>query len=91
MTRHLRPRRPRTTLVVATALAAAALTGGGVALAADADESPRETIRFVVKEGPADDRTTDKTTEDCPGGNGPGGNGPGGTPSADPSNPATAL
>ncbi|MCX4910198.1 hypothetical protein [Streptomyces sp. NBC_00878] len=94
MTRRIRIRiRNRKTLVAA--LATAALTVGGVALAADGDEAPRETVRFVVeegaaKEGAADDsgtRTHTRTREDCPDKDGTRGT----TPSADPSNPAAAL
>ncbi|MDQ1043984.1 hypothetical protein [Streptomyces sp. V4I2] len=47
-------RRTRTMIVTASVLAAAGLTGGGVALAADADESPRDQVRFVVEEGDHD-------------------------------------
>ncbi|GEC04551.1 hypothetical protein SSP24_22060 [Streptomyces spinoverrucosus] len=53
-------RRTKKVLVTASVLAAAGLAGGGVALAADGDEAPREQIRFVVEEGGAADR------EDCP-------------------------
>jgi len=92
MTRRIRNRK---TLVVAV-LATAALAAGGVALAADGDEAPRETVRFVVEEhaaeegateeGTADNGTRTWTREDCPDKDGTGG-----TPSADPSNPAAAL
>ncbi|MEV0931110.1 hypothetical protein [Streptomyces phaeochromogenes] len=92
MTRRIRNRK---TLVVAV-LATAALAAGGVALAADGDEAPRETVRFVVEEhaaeegaaeeGAADNGTRTWTREDCPDKDGTSG-----TPSADPSNPAAAL
>ncbi|MGI3203427.1 hypothetical protein ACRJ4W_44560 [Streptomyces sp. GLT-R25] len=92
MTRRIRNRK---TLVVAV-LATATLAAGGVALAADGDEAPRETVRFVVEEhaaeegpteeGAADNGTRTWTREDCPDKDGTGG-----TPSADPSNPAAAL
>ncbi|MEV2190647.1 hypothetical protein AB0I02_06505 [Streptomyces phaeochromogenes] len=97
MTRRIRNRK---TLVVAV-LATAALAAGGVALAADGDEAPRETVRFVVEEhaaeegateegateeGAADNGTRTWTREDCPDKDGTGG-----SPSADPSNPAAAL
>ncbi|MEU4609652.1 hypothetical protein [Streptomyces umbrinus] len=92
MTRRIRNRK---TLVVAV-LATAALAAGGVALAADGDEAPRETVRFVVEEHAAEDGATEEgaadngtrtwTREDCPDKDGTGG-----TPSADPSNPAAAL
>ena len=92
MTRRIRNRK---TLVVAV-LATAALAAGGVALAADGDEAPRETVRFVVEEhaaeegateeGTADNGTRTWTREDCPDKDGTGG-----APSADPSNPAAAL
>lgn len=71
MTRRIRNRK---TLVVA--VLAAAVAGGGVALAADGDEAPRETVRFVVEEhaaeegaaeeGAADNGTRTWTREDCP-------------------------
>ncbi|MFG2345544.1 hypothetical protein [Streptomyces phaeochromogenes] len=93
MTRRIRNRK---TLVVAV-LATAALAAGGVALAADGDEAPRETVRFVVEEhaaeegvteeGAADSGTRTWTREDCPDKDGTRG----ATPSADPSNPAAAL
>ncbi|WP_326731017.1 hypothetical protein [Streptomyces phaeochromogenes] len=88
MTRRIRNRK---TLVVAV-LATAALAAGGVALAADGDEAPRETVRFVVEEhaaeeGAADNGTRTWTREDCPDKDGTRG----ATPSADPSNPAAAL
>ncbi|MEU9780181.1 hypothetical protein AB0H92_04180 [Streptomyces phaeochromogenes] len=98
MTRRIRNRK---TLVVAV-LATAALAAGGVALAADGDEAPRETVRFVVEEhaaeegaaeegaaeeGAADNGTRTWTREDCPDKDGTRGT----TPSADPSNPAAAL
>ncbi|MFD3315415.1 hypothetical protein [Streptomyces sp. NPDC058656] len=87
MTRHIRNRK----ILVVTALATAALAAGGVALAADGDEAPRETVRFVVEEGTAEGGAADNgtrtwTREDCPDKDGTGG-----TPSADPSNPAAAL
>lgn len=92
MTRRIRNRK---TLVVSV-LATAALAAGGVALAADGDEAPRETVRFVVEEHAAEDGATEEgaadngtrtwTREDCPDKDGTGG-----TPSADPSNPAAAL
>jgi hypothetical protein len=44
-------RRTKKAIVTASVLAAAGLTGGGVALAADGDETPRQQIRFVVEEG----------------------------------------
>lgn len=54
-------RRTKKALVTASVLAVAGLAGGGVALAADGDEAPREQIRFVVEEGGA---AADR--EDCP-------------------------
>ena len=82
MTRRIRNRK---TLVVAV-LTAADLAGGGVALASDGDEAPRETVRFVVEEGAHDSGTRTWTREDCPDKDGTSG-----TPTADPSNPAAAL
>ncbi|MEV1082938.1 hypothetical protein AB0I98_32755 [Streptomyces sp. NPDC050211] len=41
-------RRTRILLVTGGALTAATLAGGGIALAADGDEAPRENVRFVV-------------------------------------------
>ncbi|MEU9960333.1 hypothetical protein [Streptomyces sp. NPDC050982] len=87
MTRRIRNRK----ILVVAVLAAAGLAGGGVALAADGDEAPRETVRFVVEEGTAEDGAADNgtrtwTREDCPDKDGTGS-----TPSADPSNPAAAL
>ncbi|MDQ1030740.1 hypothetical protein QF035_008322 [Streptomyces umbrinus] len=87
MTRRIRNRK----ILVVAVLAAAGLAGGGVALAADSDEAPREKVRFVVEEGTAEEGTHDSgtrtwTREDCPDKDGTSG-----TPSADPSNPAAAL
>lgn len=56
-------RRTRNSIVTASLLAAAGLAGGGVALAADGGESPREQVRFVVEEGAANhDDCPEKTT-----------------------------
>jgi hypothetical protein len=41
-------------IVTASVLAAAGLTGGGAALAADGGEAPRDQVRFVVEEGDHD-------------------------------------
>ncbi|WP_210574993.1 hypothetical protein [Streptomyces sp. GESEQ-4] len=41
-------RRTRKLLVTGAALATVSLAGGGIALAVDGDEAPRETVRFVV-------------------------------------------
>ncbi|WP_328441514.1 hypothetical protein OG828_39610 [Streptomyces sp. NBC_00457] len=41
-------RRTRKLLVTGAALATVTLAGGGIALAADGDEAPRENVRFVV-------------------------------------------
>ncbi|MEV0222695.1 hypothetical protein [Streptomyces sp. NPDC050704] len=85
MTRRIR----KTAVLAATVLAAAGIAGGGVALAADGDEAPREQTRFVVEEGASDDNGTSAwTREDCPEKDGGGSTG---TPSEDPSNPAAAL
>ncbi|WP_151476779.1 hypothetical protein [Streptomyces albicerus] len=85
MTRRIRNRK---TVVVAAVLAAAGIAGGGVALAADGDEAPREEIRLVVEEGASDNSGTSTwSREDCPEKDGSGGT----TPSEDPSNPAAAL
>jgi len=46
-------------VVTGAALAVVGLAGGGVALAADANEAPREQVRFVVEEGTANH-------DDCP-------------------------
>ncbi|MGW0823957.1 hypothetical protein [Streptomyces sp. NPDC002845] len=80
-------RRTRKTAVAAiTVLAAAGLAGGGVALAAEGTEPPRERIHFVVEE---DSAVPDGSTvrEDCPDKGGSGG----GTPSEGVSDPAAAL
>ncbi len=63
-------RRTRNFLVIGGALATLGLAGGGIALAADGDEPPREQVRFVVEENGTD--------EDCPWKNG------GTTPTDDP-------
>ncbi|MFD7402783.1 hypothetical protein ACFV7R_08955 [Streptomyces sp. NPDC059866] len=54
-------RRTRNLIVTASVLAAAGLAGGGVALAADGGEPPREQVRFVVEEG-----TGATNHDDCP-------------------------
>ncbi|MBZ9643089.1 MULTISPECIES: hypothetical protein [unclassified Streptomyces] len=69
-------RRTRKFLVTGGALAVVGLAGGGVALAADGDEPPREQIRFVVEEGGTDGR------EDCPWKDGGGTTTPSGDPSS---------
>ncbi|GGX09475.1 hypothetical protein [Streptomyces lomondensis] len=66
--------RTKKAIVTVSVLAAAGLAGGGAALAADGDETPREQVRFVVEEG-----TSSGGGEDCPwkdGGTAPGGGDP---------------
>ncbi|WP_409473174.1 hypothetical protein [Streptomyces sp. HC307] len=55
-------RRTKKALVTASVLAVAGLAGGGVALAADGGETPREQIRFVVEE----DGSGAADRADCP-------------------------
>jgi hypothetical protein len=87
MTRRIR----KTVVVAATVLAAAGLAGGGVALAADGDEAPREKVRFVVEEGASDTSGTGAwSREDCPEKDRSGG-APSEAPSEGTSNPAEAL
>ncbi|WP_210586618.1 hypothetical protein [Streptomyces sp. GESEQ-35] len=53
--------RTRKLVVTGAALAIAGLAGGGVALAADGDEPPRDQIRFVVEES-----SSVTSDDDCP-------------------------
>ncbi|MET9819231.1 MULTISPECIES: hypothetical protein [unclassified Streptomyces] len=70
-------RRTKKAIATVSVLAAAGLAGGGAALAAEGDGTPREQIRFVVEEGTPAGGTADG--EDCPrkgGGTTPGGGDP---------------
>ncbi|WDV50453.1 hypothetical protein PV963_08805 [Streptomyces coeruleorubidus] len=58
-------RRTKKAIVTVSVLAAAGLTGGGVALAADGDETPHEQVRFVVEEGTSSGGGA-AGGEDCP-------------------------
>ncbi|NGO08179.1 hypothetical protein G5C60_11145 [Streptomyces sp. HC44] len=69
MTRRMR----KTVVVAATVLAAAGLAGGGVAIAADGDEPPRDKVQFVVEEGSSDSGAGAYDREDCPEKDGTGG------------------
>ncbi|MFE9645857.1 hypothetical protein ACFYO0_17480 [Streptomyces sp. NPDC006365] len=83
MTRRTR----KTVFVAATMLAAAGLAGGGVAIAADGDEPPRDKVEFVVEEGTSKSGTSLYDREDCPEKNGTGGS----SPSESTGDPAEAL
>jgi hypothetical protein len=76
-------RRTKKAIVTVSVLAAAGLAGGGVALAADGDETPREQVRFVVEEGGSGAADHD----DCPWKDGGGT----ATPSAGTGDPASEL
>jgi hypothetical protein len=71
--------------VTVSVLAAAGLAGGGVALAADSDETPHGQVRFVVEENGTAPGAWDP--DDCPEKDG------GGTGATTPSagNPSSAL
>lgn len=75
-------RRTKKAILTVSVLAAAGLAGGGVALAADGDEAPREQIRFVVEEGTSGSFAD---REDCPDKD------RGSTPAPGPDTPASAL
>ncbi|GGW57024.1 hypothetical protein [Streptomyces caelestis] len=73
-------RRTKKAIVTVSVLAAAGLAGGGVALAADGDETPREQVRFVVEEGTSSGGGA-AGDQDCPwkdGGTAPSGTAPNG-------------
>lgn len=72
MTRRTR----KTVFVAATMPAAAGLAGGGVAIAADGDEPPREKVESVVEEGTSNSGAGLYDREDCPEKDGTGGSSP---------------
>ena len=74
-------RRTKKAIVTVSVLAAAGLAGGGVALAADGDGTPREQVRFVVEEGSSSGGGA-AGDQNCPwkdGGTAPNGTAPNGT------------
>ncbi|MER5212799.1 hypothetical protein ABT063_20005 [Streptomyces sp. NPDC002838] len=79
-------RRTKKAIVTVSFIAAAGLAGGGVALAADGEKTPREQVRFVVEEGDSSGGGA-ADREDCPWKDGGGS----ATPSAGTGDPASEL